>query len=144
MNASTRAFRTSIFVDTSAFYAPADRTDRFHDAAVRFVEGNHSLLLSTNLVVFETLTLIRMRLGHEAGVKFGRRLLDESVMPLIRSKPADERRAWAIFQQYLDHRFSFVDCSSFAVRERLGIPAAFAFDEDFCRFGRWVVYPTCQ
>ena len=83
-----------------------------------------------------------MRMGHEPAVKFGRRLLDESVMPLIRLNPEGERQAWAVFQQYRDQRFSFVDCSSFAVMVRFGIPGAFAFDEDFRRFSRWVVHPA--
>jgi predicted nucleic acid-binding protein len=91
--------RTSIFVDTSAFFALADRTDRLHSSAVRFVETNERLLVTSNL------------------------------------------KAWILFQRYSDKRFSFVDCASFALMKRLGIPAAFAFDEDFRRLGQWIVYP---
>ncbi len=144
MKATTRTFRTSIFIDTSAFFALADRTDRFHQSAVQFVEGNHRLLVTSNLVVFATLTLIRMRLGHDAALSFGRKLFEESVIPLIRVKPADEGGAWAMFRRYHNQRFSFVDCTSFAVMDRRRIPAAFAFDQDFRRLGRWVVHPPVE
>lgn len=37
--------------------------------------------------------------------------------------------------------FSFTDCTTFAVMERLKIPAAFTFDEHFRQYGRFKVYP---
>jgi len=134
--------RTSVFVDTSAFYALADRTDRLHSSAVRFVEANESLLVTSNLVVHETVTLIRMRLGHAEAVAFGRRLLREDLTPVIPLTTGDERKAWILFQRYSDKRFSFVDCTSFALMKRLGIHAAFAFDDDFRQLGQWIVYPA--
>jgi len=139
---SARLLRTSVFVDTSAFYALADRTDLRHSSAKRFVELNTELLVTSNLVIHETITLIRTRLGHAAAVKFGRRLFDEHITPVLWVTPRDEREAWATFQRYRDKQFSFTDCSSFALMQRHGIPSAFAFDEDFRQIGRWVVYPT--
>lgn len=144
MSLAARPLRTSIFVDTSAFFALADRTDRFHNLAIRSVEANECLLLTSNFVVFETITLIRMRLGHEPAVKFGRRLLNEAVTPIIRVTSADERKAWETFRRWHDKRFSFVDCTSFALMQRLGIQTAFAFDDDFRRFGNWEVVPLVQ
>ncbi len=144
MKPAARSLRASIFVDTSAFFALADRTDRFHNLAVRFVEANENLLLTSNFVVFETITLIRMRLGHEPAVKFGRRLLSEMVTPIIPVTPADERKAWETFRRCHDKRFSFADCTSFALMQRLGIRTAFAFDQDFRRFGSWEVVPSVQ
>lgn len=101
MSPAPRLLRESIFVDTSAFFALADRTDRFHSLAIRFVESNQTLLVTSNLVVQETITLIRMRLGHEPAVKFGRRLLSESVTPIIRVKADDEQEAWRTFRRYV-------------------------------------------
>jgi uncharacterized protein len=91
--------------------------------------------------VYETLTLLRMRLGYEPARQFGLRLLDEASIPIIRVTPADERRAWDIFRQYKDKRFSFVHCTSFAIMQRVGMRSAFAFDEDFRQFGGWVTHP---
>lgn len=141
MKLTSALLRTSIFVDTSAFYALADRTDRLHSAAVRFVETNELLLVTSNAVVHETVTLIRMRLGHATAVAFGRRLLREELTPVIPLTTGDERKAWILFQRYSDKRFSFVDCTSFALMKRLGIHAAFAFDDDFRQLGQWIVHP---
>ena len=65
-------------------------------------------------------------------------------MPAIWVTPADERRAWEIFRQHQDKRFSFVDCTSFAIMKRIGMRTAFAFDEDFRQFGNWVVHPLTE
>ncbi len=139
-----RASRKSIFIDTSAFFALVDRTDRFHDLAVRFVESNQQFLTTSNLVAQETVTLIRMRLGHEQAVKAGKRLFEQEMVPLIRVTPADERKAWELLKRYADKRFSFTDCTSFVLMRRLGLQTAFAFDQDFRQFGGWTVYPETQ
>lgn len=142
MRLASRLLQASLFVDTSAFYALADQSDRLHSSAKGFLESNTSLLITSNLVVHETITLIRMRLGHAAAVQFGRSLFDEALTPVLRVTPSEERRAWDLFQRYHDKRFSFVDCTSFTLMQRRRIPAAFAFDRDFRRFGHWIVYPT--
>lgn len=144
MSLSAHSLRTSVFVDTSAFFALADKTDRFHHQALRYVQSTDRLLVTSNVVVHETITLLRMRLGYEPALQFGLRLLSETTTPVIRVTPADEEKAWAIFRQYPDKRFSFADCTSFAIMKRLGIGTAFAFDEDFRQFGRWVVEPTVE
>lgn len=82
-----------------------------------------------------------MRLGHESAVQFGHRLLIEAATPAIRVTPEDERWAWEIFRQHQDKRFSFVDCTSFAIMKRIGMQIAFAFDEDFRQFSNWTVHP---
>jgi predicted nucleic acid-binding protein len=52
-------------------------------------------------------------------------------------EPVDLEAAWRIAQAYPDQAFSFVDCLSFALMERLGIEEVFAFDAHFLvyRFG---------
>ena len=46
-------------------------------------------------------------------------------------KDEDEERAWEIFLKYKDKDFSYTDCTSFAVMERLKIDTAFTFDSHF-------------
>ena len=144
MSLSAHSLRTSVFVDTSAFFALADQTDRLHHQALQYVQSTDRLLVTSNVVVHETITLLRMRLGYEPALQFGLRLLGETTTPIVRVTPADEQKAWAIFRQYPDKRFSFTDCTSFAIMKRLGIRTAFAFDEDFRQFGKWVVEPSVE
>ena len=54
----------------------------------------------------------------------------------------DESKAWEIFVQYEDKGFSFTDCTSFAIMERLKIDTAFVFDDHFIQYGKFIVIPT--
>ena len=141
MRPSLHTLRSSVFVDTSAFFALADQTDQNHTVARQYVEVVATALFTSNVIVHETITLIRMRLGFDQAVQFGKRLLAETAIPIVRVTPDDERQAWKIFQRYRDKRLSFVDCTSFAVMQRLGIQTAFAFDDDVRQVGKWIVHP---
>ncbi|MDD5472983.1 MAG: PIN domain-containing protein [Candidatus Methanoperedens sp.] len=131
----------SIFVDTSAWYALFDKNDSDHASAVRFKESLTHSLVTTNYVADEIITLVKVRLGHRITVEIGERLWDESLATLIQVTSMDEKMAWEIFVKHKDKGFSFTDCTSFAVMERLGINEAFAFDEHFEQYGDLIRLP---
>jgi len=54
---------------------------------------------------------------------------------------ADIALAWEVFEGFADKNWSFTDCTSKAVIERLGITQAFAFDHHFNQFGNVEVVP---
>jgi len=54
---------------------------------------------------------------------------------------ADQRAAWKLFKKHDDKEFSFTDCTSFVVMERLGLLYAFAFDEHFEQTGQFTRVP---
>lgn len=131
----------SIFVDTSAWYALFDKNDSDHASAVRFKESLTHSLVTTNYVADEIITLVKVRLGHRITVEIGEKLWDESLATLIQVTSMDEKMAWEIFVKHKDKGFSFTDCTSFAVMERLGINEAFAFDEHFEQYGGLIRLP---
>lgn len=49
--------------------------------------------------------------------------------------------AWDVFRRYADKQWSFTDCTSKVVMEKLGIRKAFAFDRHFAQFGSVEVVP---
>ena len=53
----------------------------------------------------------------------------------------DIHAAWEVFRKFEDKDWSFTDCASYAVMNRLGINTAFAFDHHFKQFGSIVVVP---
>ena len=73
-------------------------------------------------------------------IELGRRLLVQSIARLIWTTPEDVQKAWILFQ-YRDKTWSFVDCVSFAIAQRLEIRNAFAFDEHFRQIGTLTVHP---
>lgn len=128
----------SVLVDTGAWYALADASDRHHREARAFYtqHAGTTPLLTTDLVVAETWALLSAHLGRQAALFFWG-TLRETKTPVLTPEPADLEVAWRIAQAYLDQAFSFVDCATFAMMERLGINDVFAFDAHFLvyRFG---------
>lgn len=120
-----------VFVDTGAWYAIADSDDADHMAAAAFLVANALPLVTTNFAFSETVTLLRYRLGYSAARSFGQKLKESNLVRVVAVTPADEERAWEIFTKYRDQDFSFVDCTSFAVMERMKLATAFAFDRHF-------------
>jgi predicted nucleic acid-binding protein len=128
-----------VFVDTSAWFAFANRGDPEYRAVRTAMGSLDGLLVTSNFVFDEIVTLCLYRLGHEAAMRVGQSLLDASAVDLIRATPADERHAWELFRRRVDEEFSFTDCVSFVMMRRLGIERAVALDDDFRREGFEVV-----
>ncbi|MBI5195795.1 MAG: PIN domain-containing protein [Nitrospirae bacterium] len=120
-----------LFVDTGAWYALVDKNDPDHKNAEHFLRNNKIPLLTTNFVFDEAITLLRSRLGWNIAKEFGQRLKDSQFISLITVKDDDEENAWEIFLKYKDTDFSYTDCTSFAMMERLNIDTAFSFDSHF-------------
>ena len=127
------------FVDTSAFYALLDETDRHHLKAHLFraevLTLPNTKLITSNFILAETLNLVKKRFGAKAAIGLGELLMESQVITLVRVTESLEKKAWEIFKKYEDKGFSFTDCTSFAVMEEEQIPLAFAFDRHFLQFG---------
>ena len=131
--------RNNIFVDTSAWYAFIDKNDPDHPAAVNKVQVLDRFLLTSNYIFDEILTLLKTRLGPSIAISFGQKLWDQEVSALVRITEEDEAKAWRIFRQYKDKGFSFTDCTSIALMERLDIDTVFAFDDHFVQYGKIMI-----
>ncbi len=126
----------SLFVDTSAWYAAADLSDRSHARAVAVLSAGERLV-TTDHVLVETWLLLRHRLGRAAAERFWDGLR-RGVATLEPVTAADLEGAWALAEVFPDQDFSLVDRTSFVVACRLGIERVASFDRDFAvyRFGR--------
>jgi predicted nucleic acid-binding protein len=91
-------------------------------------------------VLAETHALLLNRLSQPIATRFLREM-EHSPTTLIWVTPRDIERAKAIISQYTDKDFSLTDAASFAVMERLRIPAAFTFDRHFAQYGFSVLAP---
>jgi uncharacterized protein len=123
-------------VDTSAWYAAADRKDRSNGRAKHLLSEGDALITSDHILV-ESWWLISSRLGRPAAIRFWEGLrAGVAAIEVVGS--ADLEAAWAIASAFPDQDFSIVDCTSFAVMQRLGLRRVVTFDDDFAifRFGR--------
>jgi predicted nucleic acid-binding protein len=127
-----------LFLDTSAFLALEDRNDGHHRRAVALFEQirkQRPILVTSNLILAETISLIGSRLYPRKAVEFGRRLHASRVVHLVYLTPEVETLALRTYEKFDDPRISFVDCASFELIKLLRLDKAFAFDEDFARAG---------
>ncbi len=122
----------NMIVDTGAWYAVADRSDRHHSAARRFYleQAPQGSFVTTDLIVAETWTLLTAHLGRPAALTFWATLRDTRT-PIVPLEAVDLESAWHIAHAFPDQTFSFVDCTTFALMQRLGMDEAFAFDSHF-------------
>jgi predicted nucleic acid-binding protein len=130
-----------IFVDTGAWFAAAVPSDPNHGVAARWLAANSEPLLTTDYVVDETLTLLRARGERTRALLLGEAFFSARLAKIHTLDEADISLAWEVFKRFDDKDWSFTDCTSKVVIERLGIQQAFAFDHHFKQFGAVSVVP---
>ena len=130
-----------IFVDTGAWYARYVADDVDHESAVQWFASVPDRLVTTDYVVDELLSLLKARGYSDIALAIGAPLIAGSACRLEYVEPPDVARAWIVFATYRDKEWSFTDCVSRVVMERLGVTTACAFDRHFREFGTVMVVP---
>jgi predicted nucleic acid-binding protein len=120
-----------VFVDTSAWVAALDRSEASHAPVSAALREHRGLLVTSDYVVDETLTFLRLRVGADVAIRFGESILADDDVAFVRLSETDWKQAWALFRRYGDHDFSFTDCASFALMKRLGLCRALTLDDHF-------------
>jgi predicted nucleic acid-binding protein len=131
-----------IFVDTGAWVALEDKRDSQHAAAIKLKQDlllTQTRLITSNFILDETLTLLLLDVGYMHTVRF-KRLLDglirNNAVALFHITPDLETEAWGVFVRFnRDKRWSFTDCTSKVLLERLGVIEVFSFDHHFEQMG---------
>jgi predicted nucleic acid-binding protein len=131
-----------IFVDIGAWFAAFVPNDPDHVAADAWLAQNTEPLVTTDYVVDELLTLLKIRREFQRALRLGTSLLAGTIAHLEWVTPGDVQAAWHVFRTYHDKASSFTDCVSRAVMQRLKIQTAFAFDDHFRQFGTVTVVPS--
>jgi predicted nucleic acid-binding protein len=128
----------SVFVDTAGWMALADAADPLHGrsrAARDTLLEQGRALVTTDFVVDETLTLIRLRLGLPAAEAWWAQV---DASPRLRWERIDAdrfERARTLFFEYRDKDFSFTHCTSFAVMRDLRLTLALTTNHHFRQMG---------
>ena len=127
-----------LFVDTAGWMACADAADPAHadtraarDAAL---ELNVSLV-TTDYVIDETLTLIRMRLGLRTAEVWWLQIESSSRLRWEWIGELRAERARTLFFHHRDKDFSFTDCTSFVLMRELKIRQALTTNAHFRQMG---------
>jgi uncharacterized protein len=79
--------------------------------------------------------------AHEIAVEMAELIMHNPLITLHRVGVDDEDSALKILKDFTDKDFSYTDATSFAFMKRLGIETAFAFDDHFVQYGKFIVVP---
>lgn len=128
-----------IFFDTGAWVALSISGDRNAAAARQLYaevsRGAHGTIVTTNFVLDEAATLVRMVADVESASRLVHSVLRGPNVTLVWVNPEHFESALEMFETHRDKRWSFTDCTSFVVMQDLAISKAFAFDHNFDEAG---------
>jgi predicted nucleic acid-binding protein len=118
--------------------ACADRNDPAHLACMAVRDATLEagrVLITTDFVVDETLTLIRLRLGLAAANAWWEQIDGSGRLRWERVEHDRFERARHLFFQYRDKDLSFTDCTSFAIMRELKLTTVLTTDGQFRQVG---------
>ncbi len=122
----------SILIDTGVFFAFYNRRDAHHLDSICLVthilEGRWGRPFTTVLVVSETVTLLRLRIGLEAAEAF-LDALRESGISLVFVDEELYRATIEVLRKYWDKPLSFTDANIIATMNVLGIEYLASYDD---------------
>lgn len=127
-----------LFADTAGWMACADAADPAHRAAVAARDGwlkAGGLFVTTDYIADETLTLVRLRLGHAVAEAWWRQVDGSSRVRWEPITPGRAEKARGLFFRYHDKDFSFTDCTSFVVMRELRLREVLTTDHHFAQMG---------
>jgi len=128
----------ALFVDTAGWMACADAVDPAHErsrAARDTALEQGIVLVTTDYIVDETLTLIRKRIGLRAAEKWWQQIEASSRLRWEWIGVPRAEKARGLFFRHRDKEYSFTDCTSFVVMRELKISQALTTDDHFRQMG---------
>jgi predicted nucleic acid-binding protein len=126
-------------LDTSAAYAIADARDQHHETAIRFLRSGRHDFVTTSIVVGESFTTIRRRLGYRVAHEWASLTRSSDRTVIVHLNEADENKIWSTIDRLGGVKVSYADASLVLLAELTGVDAVFAFDADFRGAGLNVV-----
>src|SRR5437764_1188724 len=129
-----------VFADTSGWGNLFDQAEEHHSNArtiLRRVEEQQLRFLTTNYIIAELVSLLisPMRTPHPTIVTVIEELQASKYVNILHIDPKLHDRAWRLFVDRPDKRWSLVDCSSFIIMQDRGLAEALTTDHHFEQAG---------
>lgn len=124
------------FLDSSSFIA----LNHSHDRNFAHAQQTASMLNECNyivseLVVSETYTFMRYRMGFQTANRFLRYLFHHDKFTIYEPTETVRKRTHDILEKYSDHKISYCDAMSVAIMKELEIRYIFSYGHDFTKLG---------
>ena len=110
----------SVFCDSNIWIAWFNKNDHSHQKAKEIINNlpEDVSILTSNLIIYEVLTVLSMRAGKNKSLKFGQwlfPLISKGFISVEYIDEAIEDKTWSIFQTLKNKDISFADCATVAI-----------------------------
>ncbi|MGI9860598.1 PIN domain-containing protein [Moorella naiadis] len=126
-----------VFIDTGMWFGYLVRNDQHHQEARQVIislQAEGILLVTSDLILSETYTLLMRKLDTKAALKFLdiiRQQVEERFTQIIWVDDAILKEARMFLEKFSDHPLTLADASSAAILRRKNIPRIATFDHHF-------------
>lgn len=130
------------FVDTFAWIAIINKSDKYHDTFIRILEEllkKHTRLTTTNYVLIETINALSGSSFRKSTVEFINRIEASPSVEIVKITEEIYNNAWMLYQERMDKNWGITDCTSFEVMRTLNVKKAFTKDKHFEQAGFLVI-----
>lgn len=121
-----------ILIDSDALFAFYHLNDPHHQTATRtylyLQKAKNVSLYLTNLVIYETATLLSYRINHKEAIQFIKEVFKSNLQYIFINETLSEKTL-SFFLVQTKKRTSFVDCANAVVMKEFKIDKIFSFDE---------------
>mgnify|MGYP001097122712 CR=1 FL=1 len=124
-----------LFVDTSGWYDLLFSGSPAHEPIKELLAEQSLRLVTSTYVLDELVSLILARRNHHTAARVGSHIRTAAEVHVEHPDAAEERRAWSLFLERPDKRYTLTDCLSFVMMRRLGLTTALATDDHFRQEG---------
>ncbi len=124
-----------LFVDTSGWYDLLFSGSPSHAEILELARRPHARFVTSTYVLDELVALLLVRSDHATAVRAGAQIRKAAEVRLEHPDAAEEHKAWSLFLDRPDKRYTLTDCLSFVMMRRLGIDTAVATDRHFRQEG---------
>jgi predicted nucleic acid-binding protein len=128
-------------VDTSWFKAYVDERDEHHKEARGLMDSVATKelavknLITSDYVMDESITLIRLAHSHSKAAEFARTTINSRLVRIVYMGEEVFLESVDLFERSKDKEWSFTDCTSFTLMKKTGLSQAFTFDPHFQQAG---------
>ena len=131
-----------VFADSSAYIAYYNKRDKNHNKAISFIKKIRNrdfgpvIIYTSDYVFDEVITAILiLTKNKDLAIKIGESIKKSKITKIIKVDEEVFQKAWETFKEYKDKLWSFTDCTSFAIMEKMNIKTAFTFNKHYKQAG---------
>lgn len=126
---------TEVFIDSSVLFLFAGPSSTQRKYIHDYLLQEHPPLITTNIVVAETLSLITKRINKHTGIQFLEIIEKSQILKIIYANETLTQTALRLYRKYTDKDFDLIDATSFVLCKERKIKQVLTLDKHFSQMG---------